>query len=627
MTTLMGAMAAPRIQDYAALGDCASAALVSRTGSVDWLCWPRFDSPSVFGALLDPGAGRFSIAPSGLLRSQRRYEPDSNVLVTDLIAGSGTVRLTDALVLPALDGHLQPERELVRAVECLRGEVDLEIVYDPRPGYARRPAQFDDGGPLGWRTPAGGDLLVLRSAVPLSRAEQGSGLVARVPMKSGERFELSLSFTHEAPGVLTLLGEAAWEAVRQTSQQWRAWAGRVAYDGPHRDEVVRSALALKLLAFAPSGAIVAAPTTSLPERPGGALNWDYRYCWLRDASLTVRALYGLGFEEEARSFVTWLLHATRLTRPRLRVLYDVFGRARQADERSLPWQGFGGARPVRVGNAAQTQLQLDVYGEVLDAAVQLVHRGHLLDHDTRRALTSLGDYVCQRWREPDEGIWELRSGRVEHTHSRLLCWVALDRLVHLCDVGELDPKRVERYRKVREAIRQDLEARAWSEEMQSYVAVLGGRALDATALQLANYGMLPASSPRMRATWERVRSALGAAGGLLRRYQVPESDGEGAFGACGFWAVSYLAQGGGSLEEAEGTFEELLGFANDVGLFAEEIEVATGDALGNFPQAFTHVALINAALALEARRAKERPRERARAPERAEGTAGAEVHP
>ncbi|HEY3450408.1 MAG TPA: glycoside hydrolase family 15 protein [Myxococcales bacterium] len=602
-------MAAPRIQDYAALGDCCSAALVSRAGSVDWLCWPCFDSPSVFGALLDPGAGRFSIAPAGLVRSQRHYEPDSNVLVTDLFAGSGAVRLIDAMVLPEAEGRLQPERELARAVECLGGEVDLEIGYDPRPGYAQRAQELEDGGPLGWRTPAGPGLLVLRSSVPLERAPRG-GLAARRRLKAGERLELSLSFSHEAPAVLPLLGEQTREALRQTSRQWRDWAGRATYGGPHRDEVVRSALALKLLSFSPSGAIVAAPTTSLPERPGGDLNWDYRYCWLRDASLTVRALFGLGFSEEAHAFVSWLLHATRLTRPRLRVLYDVFGRAEQSRERELPWQGFGGARPVRVGNAAQGQLQLDLYGEVMDAAAHLVRQGKPLDHETCRALVSMGDYVCARWREPDEGIWELRSGRAEHTQSRLLCWVALDRLVWMAEVGELRGAPVERYRKEREAIRGDLEERAWNPQRGSYVAILGGRSLDATALQLANYGLIPPSSRRMRSTWEQLRRELGAPGGLLRRYRIDESAGEGAFGACGFWAVRYLALGGGTLEEAEGLFDDLLGFANDVGLFAEEIEAATGDALGNFPQAFTHVGLINAALALEDRRAAERGRGR-----------------
>jgi GH15 family glucan-1,4-alpha-glucosidase len=353
------------------------------------------------------------------------------------------------------------------------------------------------------------------------------------------------------------------------------------------------------MTFAPSGALVAAPTTSLPEWLGGVRNWDYRYCWLRDASFTLRALSALCYDEEAKAFHGWVLHATRLTWPELQVLYDVFGEARLPERELGHLEGYAGSHPVRVGNDAHGQLQLDVYGEVVDVAARFVGVGGRLDRDTGRMLDGLGRTVCKRWREPDEGIWEGRSGRFHHTHSKALCWVALDRLTKMHEAGHLRVS-VDLFRANRDAIRAEIEARGYNERIRSYTRTFDGEEMDASLLTLPLYGYVEGTHPRMRSTCARIHEKL-ARGGLLYRYEAGTDDGlppgEGAFGICSFWAVECIARGG-NVGVATRAFERLLSYANDVGLFAEEIEPDTGTALGNFPQAFTHIGLINAALTL-----------------------------
>jgi GH15 family glucan-1,4-alpha-glucosidase len=594
-----------RIQDYAVIGDCRSAALVSRDGSIDWLCWPRFDSPSMFGALLDERAGRWRIAPAGAFEAERRYVEGTNVLETTFRTASGVLRLTDLMPVTSEEEKRRsffPDHHILRQLECEGGEVDVEMVFDPRPAYALRPTRMRDGGKLGLRLETGSGLLLLRTDLALEPARDGAAR-ARARLRAGDAAHASLTFDDEWAAVIPPLGPSARDAVARSIRWWRDWSSQLTYDGPRRDAVLRSALALKLLVYAPSGAIVAAPTTSLPERVGADLNWDYRFCWLRDAALTMRALFGLGFAAEAEAFLSWLIHSTRLTRPELRILYDVHGNRPQRERTLDHLAGHRGSRPVRVGNAAVDQLQLDVYGEVIDAAAQFVRHGGTFDLETERMLRAFGEYVCRSWQRPDHGIWEPRSGRAHHTHSRLLCWTALDRLLELVAKGRLKGAPVDLFRRNRALIRAEIEERAWNGELGSYVARLGGDDVDASLLLLSWYGFEEASSDRMRRTYARIRERLGAGDALLYRYLGAESPGEGAFGICSFWGAEFLALGGGAAEEARDAFERLVSRGNDVGLFAEEIAPQSGEALGNFPQAFTHVGLINAAISL-ARRAE-----------------------
>jgi GH15 family glucan-1,4-alpha-glucosidase len=599
------------IGDYALIGDGRSTALVGRDGSIDWLCWPRCDSPSLFGALLDPSAGRWQIAPAGSYRAERHYLDNTNVLETRFETATGTAVLTDLMPVAEEDEKhrlLLPEREILRVARCERGEVELELVFDPRPEYGLAPRRLRQAGRLGVRYEAAAGLLALHTDLNLTIDPDGVAR-ARTRLGAGQAAHASLTFATEAPAVCPPLGAWSRASVDRSVRWWRRWTAQLRYDGPRREAVVRSALALKLMVYAPSGAVIAAPTTSLPERIGGSLNWDYRFCWLRDASLTVRALFGIGYPAEAHAFVDWLLQATRLTQPELRVLYDVHGNT-PPPERQLDWlAGYRGSRPVRIGNAAKEQRQLDVYGEVIDAVTHVIKEGGTLDQATDRLLRELGEYVCRHWDQPDEGIWEPRSGRADHTHSRVLCWAALDRLLQLHDQGHLRHAPAARFREHRDAIRRQVESRAWNRALGSYVSWLDGDDVDADLLLLPWYGFEPPESERMRGTYRRIRERLGV-GPLLYRYRTDESPGEGAFGVCCFWAAEYLAMGGGTVDQARELFERLCDYGNDVGLFGEEIDPETGAVLGNFPQAFTHVGLINAALTLAKRTAGEAPVER-----------------
>jgi GH15 family glucan-1,4-alpha-glucosidase len=351
--------------------------------------------------------------------------------------------------------------------------------------------------------------------------------------------------------------------------------------------------------------MVAAPTTSLPERVGGDLNWDYRYCWLRDASLTVRVLSELGYSDEAFAFLSWLLHSTRLTRPELRVFYDVYGGLDGHEEILGHLEGHRRSKPVRVGNAAAIQLQLDTHGEIVDSVARMHRRGAHMDRDTRAMLRQFGEYVCENWWRADQGIWEPRGTPQERTHSRLLCWVTLDRLLELHDAGVFAKLNREKIRDVRDRIRWDIEERCWNPAIGSYTQTVGGSTVDASLLLMSWYGFAKPDDPRLAQTFARIHERLAAGPDLIRREELSGASGEGAFGICCFWAAEHLARGGGSLNEAEEYFQRLLPYANDVGLYGEEIDPVSGDPLGNFPQAFTHVGLIGAALALEERRRSE----------------------
>jgi GH15 family glucan-1,4-alpha-glucosidase len=609
------------IEDHAVIGDGRSAALVDRCGSVSWLAWPEFDSPAVLAGLLDPArGGHLTVRPEGGARAGRAYLDGTNVLATRFETERGALRVLDFMVLAGeaeLRRRVFPEHELLRLAECTGGEVDLVVEADLRPGFGGAARRFRDRGPFGLRLETAQGLFTLRASCPLAVDPDGVAR-GRTRLSEGERVVVSLAHDREGPAVLTPLEEAD-EALRRTTRAWREIAARVRYEGPWRDEVIRSVLALELLSFPATGAIVAAPTTSLPERPRGSLNWDYRYCWLRDAALTVRALYGVGCTEAAGPFGAWLLHTTRLTRPELRVLYDVWGREPPA-ERVVPWLGgHRGAHPVRVGNLAAKQRQLDVYGEVVDAVAQNVRRGARLDRDTQAMLRGFGEVVCARWTVPDAGIWEPREPPALRVHSLVLAWVALTRLLELGERGALARVPAERFGRTRDRIREVVETQGFDEGLGSYVATLRGHEVDAALLLLGWYGYEPAGSPRMRGTWRRIRERLSPATGLLYRYEPSRAAGEGVFGICSAWAIDHLARGGGTVDEAVAWLEALLARANDVGLYAEEIDPCTGAALGNFPQAFTHVGIVNAVLTLEARARAER--------ERSWAHAGAEARP
>lgn len=589
------------IGDYALIGDCRSAALVSRDGAIDWLCWPRFDSPSIFAAMLDAGrGGRFTIAPVEPFATTRRYLADTAILETTFTTGSGVVRLTDLMPVasePDKARELWPDHELLRKVECVAGTVEMEVEFDPRPDYGRMVPRLIDRNTFGLVCEYGADVLAIRSEIPLTAGGR-PGAHGRASLPAGEARMVSVTYDRGLPMVLPPMGGAAADRIARSAAWWREWARPCRYDGPYVEVVRRSAITLKLLTFAPSGALIAAPTTSLPEEIGGIRNWDYRYCWLRDASLSMRAFDELGFPVESEAFLSWVLHATRVTWPELQILYDVYGESRLPETTLDHLEGYARSAPVRSGNAAADQLQLDIYGEVIDAASRYVERGGRLDRTTARTLVGFGNVVVRRWHEPDEGIWEPRSGRQHHTHSKAMCWVAMDRLARLCAERQV-PAAAVRFAETRDAIRAAIEAHGFNQQLGSYVSIFDGEALDASLLLLSLMGYADPRSARMRGTVARVRERLGV-NGLMYRY-LDENDGlaggEGTFGICSFWGVEALALQG-DVAEAVALFEHLLPFGNDVGLFAEEIDPTSGGALGNFPQAFTHVGLVNAALTI-----------------------------
>jgi len=595
------------IDDYAVIGDCRSAALISRTGSLDWLCWPCFDSPSIFAALLDKDkGGSWQICPTGNFHSTRQYLDRTNVLETRFETITGTLLLTDFMPVAEEEykrSHMTPDHEIIRVLTCVAGEVEVLISLTPRPGYGTKAAHMVDKRKLGLRVETGAGMLALHSDLTFTVSQ--SSATATIVLHEGQKVPLFLTFSRESPQVLPRLDQVS-AALERTRQWWVCWASKCTYKGPYEEEVVRSLLTLKLLEFSASGAFVAAVTTSLPEKIGGKLNYDYRFCWLRDASLTIQALCETGYGAEAEAFSEWMLNATRLTQPKLMVMYDIYGNVVKAEKNLKYLAGYLGSQPVRIGNEARKQVQLDTYGEVICGTAKVIHGAGQVDKDTAKVLIGFATYVCKHWQEADAGIWEPRGGPVVHTHSRLLCWVALHELVLLHEKGLIRIDKIEGFCKTRDLIRKDLEENSWNEEVQSYTSEPGSEGVDATLLLMAWHNFHEASSPRLTQTYKRVREKLGAGGELLYRYRNTADPEEGAFGICSFWAAEYVAMGGGSLELGQGQFEKLLTYANDVGLYAEEIDPSTGGALGNFPQAFTHVGLINAALAIQKREQDQR---------------------
>lgn len=584
-----------RLEDYALLGDCHSAALVSAGGSIDWLCLPRFDSGACFAALLGgPEHGRWSICPRGQARSSRRYLPETMVLETEFRTPTGVCRLVDLMVV----GGRYPT--LLRLVEGVRGSVmlDLELVI-----------RFDYGSIVPWvrKLPAGGitaiagpDNLTVRTDVPL----HGENLTTRASfeVRAGERVGFSMLWhsVHQPPPATF---EDPDEATARTVGWWRDWSRRCTYHGAHREHVLRSLLTLKALTYNPTGAIVAAPTTSLPEELGGVRNWDYRYCWLRDATFTLYALLSSGYRDEAERWREWLIRAVAGTPSQINIMYGMSGE-RRLTEIELPWlPGYEGSRPVRIGNAAHGQLQIDVIGEVMDT-LHLGRRSGLdRSEDAWRVQKGMLEFLETAWTAPDEGIWEVRCGRQQFVHSKVMAWVAIDRGVRAIEqFGRVGP--LTRWEALREQIHADVCARGFDPALGSFVRAYGAREVDAALLMMSLVGFLPASDPRIVGTVAAIERTLLRDGLVMRYVPGPDRDGlpgtEGVFLACSFWlADNYLLQG--RRADAERLFERLVALCNDVGLLSEEYDPLRRRLVGNFPQAFSHIALVNTAINLSQR--------------------------
>ncbi|MEU2289000.1 glycoside hydrolase family 15 protein [Streptomyces sp. NPDC013178] len=582
------------LRDYAVIGDGRTAALVARDGSVDWLGLPDLDSPAVFGAVLDAArGGRFTLAPSVPYRAERRYLSGTNVLETTFVTGRGAVRVTDALTLHD-DTALTPMRELVRRIDGLSGSVPLRWSVEPRFGYGTVPTRLARRAGVPVAT-AGRDALAV-CAWDAGEPACGSATISGcLELGQGRRALIAMPFAHQEPLVLPARSECE-ARLDATCAAWRSWAHDRLYTGRWHQSVMRSLLALKLLVYAPSGAVAAAVTTSLPEEIGGERNWDYRFSWVRDSAFTLAAFLRLGCPAEAHAYFWWLMHASQLTHPQLNVLYRLDG-GHRTPEKTLPWEGYRGSGPVRIGNAAVAQIQLDTYGELMQTAWQYARATGHLDADVARRLAELADLVCTAWQEPDSGIWEVRSPPRHFTQSKMMCWVALDRAADLAERALIPKRHLDRWHSARDEIAAFIETRCFSPRRNSYVRSADSDDLDAAVLlgHLYGYG---GNDHRMRATTSTLDRHL-RHGPYVDRYSGEDglAGDEGAFLACSFWLAESLARAG-RLPQAVKLMDELIDLANDVGLYSEEIDPATGDFLGNLPQGLSHLALISAACAI-----------------------------
>jgi GH15 family glucan-1,4-alpha-glucosidase len=590
-----------RIEDYALIGDCETGALIGRDGSIDWLCWPRFDSGACFAALLGgPEHGRWRIAPTGeVIRAERRYRGDTLILETTFETATGSVTVVD--FMPPVG----TQSELVRMVTGVRGEVEMHVELVLRFAY---------GSQVPWvtkqqdalRAIAGPDMVVLRGDVPLHGQNLTS--VADFTIHAGETCSFVLSWRPSHKPIPDPVD--ATVALRETEQYWREWSSRCTYKGEFREPVLRSLLTLKALTYGPTGGLVAAATTSLPEEIGGVRNWDYRLCWLRDATLTLVALMDAGYYDEARAWRDWLLRAAAGSPDQVQIMYGLAGE-RRLYEWEAPWlPGYEGSRPVRIGNAAHGQLQLDVFGEVMDALHQ-ARRGHMPESEDawnlERAFVSHLERICA---SPDHGIWEVRGHPQHFTHSKVMVWVALDRAIGSAELCHLEAP-LDRWRALRRRLHDEICERAFDPSVGSFMQAYGSNQVDASLLLMPLVGFLPATDERVRGTVRQIEERL-LSNGFVCRYDSSLTDdglppGEGAFLACTFWLCdNYLLQGRHA--EARQLFERLLAIRNDVGLLAEEYHPPTGRQVGNFPQAFSHVALVSTAFNVQRSERRAAPR-------------------
>jgi GH15 family glucan-1,4-alpha-glucosidase len=592
------------ISDHALISDCHSAALITRAGSVDWLCWPRFDSPSTFGRLLDDNGGHFSIRPTEDGDFDRRYLEGTMVLETTFTTATGTVKIVDALAVGRNErGHelgADSPHVLLRKVSCTEGRAEVEVEYSPRPEYGLIfPLLTEIKGGLSTR--GGAEVLVL--SCPITLEIDGAKGKGKVSMTEGDSvgFALAHGRSWEKP-------PSVWDEreidrrLEDTVAAWRSWSDlHQAYEGPWREFVHTSGRVLQALTYQPTGAICAAATTSLPEEEGGERNWDYRYAWVRDASLTLEALWVAACPDEADQFFSYLAGASASQVRRgldLQIMFGIGGE-RDLSERILPHlSGWRNSSPVRVGNGAWNQRQIDVYGELLNAAYRLSDQWEELDAVTRSFLVDVADAAAARWEETDQGLWEQRGDPQHFLYSKLMCWVALDRAIYLAD--RLDAgHRIDDWKKTRALIEEAIHQRGWSESAQAFTQAFGSDELDASNLMMPIMGFIAADDPRMLATIRATEERLTDDHGLVYRYKAHDGlEGEeGTFLLCTFWLAQAQALAG-EIERAKETFERTIAFANDLGLLAEEVDPVSRELLGNFPQAFSHIGLVNAAWAI-----------------------------
>ena len=593
----------PPIAEHGLIGDLQTAALVATDGTIDWFCCPRIDSPSVFGSLLDSEkGGRFSVSAVGDgIVTKQMYLPDTAILVTRFLAESGVAEVADFMPIEN-PGVATERRRIVRVIRGVRGSLDFEVSVEPRFDYGRRGHTVEIDGDHA-RFASGSVVLDLTATVPLEQVDDD--VKATVTVNEGDFSPFVLeSGAGDAP---TVIGQG--ELLRlfdETRDYWHSWLHRSTYRGRWREIVHRSAITLKLLTYSPSGAIVAAATGGLPEQVGGERNWDYRYTWVRDGSFSVRALLALGFDDEAVGFAHWMRDRAEEKRsdgaPPLNIMYRVDGSSDLVEETLDDFDGYRGSRPVRIGNGAADQLQLDIYGEFLDAFALLDERGYFVGDAAWSDLVGIIGWICDNWDQPEEGIWETRGGQKPFVYGRLMCWVALDRAIRLA-VNRSLPAPLDRWTAERDNLYREIHDKGWNDELKAFVQYQGSDVLDASLLLMPMTGFISPTDPKWLSTLDAMDRVL-VSDSLVYRYDPKASpDGlrgsEGTFSLCTFWYVSALARSG-RLAEARLTFEKMLTYANHLGLFSEEIGT-TGEQLGNFPQAFTHLSLIVAAMDLDSR--------------------------